>query len=193
VARKTIPISELTEKDKARFWSKVEVQAKGRCREWLGCKNKGGYGVFRLNGKVYLAHRIAYVLANGSIPDGMLICHKCDNRGCEEAEHFFVGEYKDNIQDMLKKGRGSWVAGGNHWSITNPEKLARGDRHGSKTHPESRPRGEKHGNRELTEFKVLEARRRYSEGETQTSIAKDFGISYQQVSRIVNRKQWTHV
>ncbi len=135
-----------------------------------------GYGIFRIGRKIYLAHRIAWVIENGPIPEGMLVCHKCDNRECVEADHFFLGTNKENMEDAAKKGR--VASGDSHYSITHPEKMVR---------------GEKHGNRKLTDISILEIRKRYSNGEKQEKLAKDFGIYQPQVSKIVKRKSWAHI
>jgi len=221
VRKKTKIIPKLSEKDLVRFWAKVDIRNGNEYDEWGGSKDKDGYGIFWLNGKNYRAHRIAYILANGQIPDGKFVLHCCDNPGCPKADHFFLGTTKDNMQDARTKGR--LVTGDKHWSRMNPEKLAygdrngsrlhpeklaRGERSGSRTHPESRPRrdthwsrlnpekvarGERNGNGKLTECKVLEIRKRCYEGETQVSVAKRFKVSIIQVSRIVRGKAWTHL
>jgi len=156
-----IDIPDLTEKDKARFWAKVDKRGENECWEWTAGKSSEGYGNFWISGKYYLAHRIAWVLQKGAIPPGKLVCHSCDNPPCKNANHFFLGTNKDNMRDAVKKGR-----------------MSNGDRN---------------GNSVLTEFKVLDIRRRFSEGETQINISKDFGISAMQVSYIVNKKRWAHI
>ena len=93
----------ITEKDKARFLEKVDVKGKYDCWEWKAFKFKG-YGRFYLNGKHY-AHRASWNLYNGQIPKGMCVLHHCDNPGCVNPEHLFLGTQLDNIKDMIKKGR----------------------------------------------------------------------------------------
>ena len=86
-----------------RFWSKV---GPGRCpQEWQGTINTEGYGVLTLDGHQVRAHRFAWELANGPIPDGMLICHHCDNRRCVTVAHLFLGTPADNAHDRDLKGR----------------------------------------------------------------------------------------
>lgn len=85
-----------------RFWAKVNKA--DECWEWTGSRVWNGYGQFR-NGKVVYAHRYAYELWFGPIPDGLLVCHVCDNRSCVRPEHLFLGDYQDNAQDASKKGR----------------------------------------------------------------------------------------
>lgn len=89
-----------------RFWEKVE-KSKNGCWNWISAKQYNGYGVFWVgNGVSKKAHRISYEMKNGKIPDGMYICHKCDNPGCVNPEHLFVGTASDNAQDMSNKKRG---------------------------------------------------------------------------------------
>ncbi len=81
------------------------------CDEWDGYRNRGGYGHVYLgkqpNGQPLriLAHRLSWMKNYGEIPDGMEICHTCDNRACVEISHLFMGTKKDNMEDMVAKGR----------------------------------------------------------------------------------------
>lgn len=76
------------------------------CKEWTGTRLTSGYGLIRtVYGYAQTAHRDAWVRANGEIPPGMVVCHHCDNPPCYELEHLFLGTYKDNSQDMVKKLR----------------------------------------------------------------------------------------
>ncbi len=90
-----------------RFWSKV--QKTDNCWLWLGSVLKCGYGSFKLNGHTVRAHRIAWMLTYNSIPEGELVCHHCDNGLCMNPEHLFLGTQKDNIRDMITKGRSPTV------------------------------------------------------------------------------------
>jgi hypothetical protein len=67
--------------DKERFWSKVEMTPEG-CWFWRGTILQQGYGCFKIDGKMYKAHRLAYTYANGSIDSGLIVCHSCDNPLC---------------------------------------------------------------------------------------------------------------
>lgn len=77
-----------------------------KCIIWNGAKwAQGRYGMDTINGKSMGAHRASWIRANGPIPNGLLVCHKCDNGLCVNVDHLFLGTAKDNMQDCLKKGR----------------------------------------------------------------------------------------
>src|SRR3982750_2711117 len=98
-----------------RFWSKVDKQSDEECWNWMGSCIPFGYGQFgvtleflgvnspgRTMGR---AHRVAWILTNGHIPDGLHVCHKCDNRTCCNPNHLFLGTAQDNVDDMMQKKR----------------------------------------------------------------------------------------
>jgi len=89
-----------------RFWSKVDKRGDDECWNWLGYKDKDGYGTFNPTSKKLIkAHRFAYTLTYGEIKSGQCICHKCDNPPCCNPEHLFIGTFTDNDADRDKKGR----------------------------------------------------------------------------------------
>lgn len=88
-----------------RFWMKTERIESG-CWIWTGMKDKDGYGIsVGKNPPEKLAHRMAFALAVGPIPDGLCGCHSCDVRPCINPEHLFLGTNADNITDAVKKNR----------------------------------------------------------------------------------------
>lgn len=91
-----------------RFWSKVvKLNPSGNCWIWTSTLNQQGYGQFWVASvrRSYSAHRLAFVLSGGSVPAGLCVCHRCDNRLCVNPTHLFVATHGDNLRDMVAKGR----------------------------------------------------------------------------------------
>lgn len=86
-----------------RFWEKVDRS--GDCWAWIGHVGSEGYGYFRMPKRPVYAHRMSYELANGAIPDGLVVMHKCDNPRCVRPEHLALGTQSENIRDCFKRGR----------------------------------------------------------------------------------------
>lgn len=92
-----------------RFWDKVDIKSANECWPWKGWCRRNKYGVYGIlvggASRSFDTHRVAYYLANGEIPEGMCVCHSCDNPPCCNPNHFFLGTQTDNMSDMVKKGR----------------------------------------------------------------------------------------
>lgn len=86
------------------FWTRLE-KTEGGCMVWTKSKNADGYGLLSWKSRADKAHRVAYELANGPIPEGMKVLHRCDNPPCCNPAHLFVGTQADNVKDCLSKGR----------------------------------------------------------------------------------------
>lgn len=151
---------------KERFWEKVDKRGIDECWEWQAFIHPSGYGMIAQGNnarKMLLAHRVSWELEYGEIPFNVLVCHDCDNRKCVNYNHLFLGNYKDNSQDMITKGRG---------------KL-----------PDNR--GEKHGLSKLCDDDVrfIRANPTISRNE----LAKMFKVSNRTISKVRLYRSWKHL
>lgn len=160
------------DKQLARFWSRV--QRGDGCWLWRGSIGTNGYGVEMDGSHRRLVHRLMYERSYGAIPDGLFVCHRCDNPICVRPDHLFLGTHDDNMADMVAKGR-----------------QTQGDRHPVHLNPE-RQRGERNGNARLTKAQVEELRKLYATGKyLQKELARMFGIGRSNMSAILRGETWT--
>jgi len=146
-----------------RFEAKIIFIPEENCHTWGGrVKQRSPYGEFDLWGnKSMLAHRYAWTIYRGEIPPGAYVCHHCDNPGCVNPDHLFLGTQQDNMDDMAKKGRG-------------------GDFRG-----ESSPRAK------LNSALVVDIKKELSGGTRQKVIAQRYGVTPGTISKINTKRSWT--
>lgn len=148
-----------------RFWPKVmKHDSVVECWPWTGRRDHNGYGRFDWERRPQLAHRLSFELSIGPVPDCMCVCHSCDNPQCCNPWHLWLGDDKDNMADMAKKGRAS----------RNGK-----DRHGD-THPSSI-------------INSSDAIAIYCSDENVKTLAERYGITPQAIYLIKKGKNWRHV
>lgn len=104
------------------FHSMYIPEPNSGCYLWEGPLHNWGYGWFHINGEHHRAHRYAWSLVNGPVPDGLHVLHRCDTPGCVNPDHLFVGTHKKNMEDKAQKGR---VRGGKRYVACLTDSQAR--------------------------------------------------------------------
>lgn len=85
--------------------SRCSLSPTSDCLEWQRSLDGKGYGLVRIYGKIHKPHRVVWEMHHGTIPPGVMVCHKCDNPKCCEISHLFAGTNQDNMDDKKAKGR----------------------------------------------------------------------------------------
>jgi hypothetical protein len=115
--RKHLQIPELTDKQLKNFHAKIDKRGPDDCWEWLAGKVTGYGSVMIHPFGMHLATRIMYYLATGKQPGSLCTCHTCDNPGCCNPAHLFLGTNADNVADKVAKGRAHGLKGVNHGRV----------------------------------------------------------------------------
>lgn len=156
----------ITVNDINRFWPKVDKSmGQDSCWWWLGAKGKQDYGNWYAQGKYLRAHRAAYEIVYGEIPDGAVVCHTCDNPSCVNPRHLVLGTQKQNLNDMTRKGRRS--------------------KKGAK--------GEANAKAKLTEHQVRAIRAEYAAGIKPRELKAKYPIKDSALWGILSGKTWQHI
>jgi hypothetical protein len=137
-------------------------------RPWTGATTGNGYGRIwtgGIQGRKVRAHRLAYELAHGPIPDGLHVLHKCDRPSCTNPAHLRLGTHSENMDDMKAKGRA------NNGGLV----------------------GEQKGSAKLTADKVREMRAAFAAGSSMSGLARRFGIGVPNAHSILREKTWRHL
>jgi hypothetical protein len=175
-----------------RFWPRVDTTSSpDGCWIWTGHKDKNsGYGVVKepipgTNKKRLLrAHRVAYTLLYGPIPDGLLVLHKppCCNRLC--MRHLYLGTPQDNADDRAQLGH--TATGDRNGSRVHRERMPRGDDNPARRHPERMARGERHSKATLTDLEVATIRAVYTgQRGHMTALARQYHVSQVTIANIL--------
>lgn len=146
-----------------RFWEKVAVMGEDDCWNWTASTDGGGYGIFMVSPNPRImekAHRLSWMMINGSIPDGLYVLHACDNPACVNPNHLFLGTHLDNMKDKVSKGR------------------------------QTRLPGEQNGRNILSEIDVRNIVRLHEQGMSYRKLSKKFGIGNTQIGRIIRKETW---
>jgi predicted nucleic acid-binding Zn ribbon protein len=143
------------------FWLHVDKNGSNGCWIWKGRTDSWGYGRLTWHTEHKAAHRLAYELTFGPIPNNLLCCHHCDNPKCVNPYHIFLGTDADNMADKKSKGR------------------------------EVHPRGENHPSAKLTFSQVQEIREMYATGlYSYLDIAHKFSVAKSTIGMLIREVSW---
>jgi len=164
--RRNLTRESLSPKQVKRFWSLIDIAGPDDCWTWHGSTHDQGYGRIQFGRVRILAHRLAYILANGNIDPDLNVLHSCDNPPCCNPAHLFPGTQTENNQDRQRKGRSRGfvtLSGREVW------------------------------NAKLTAEDVRAIRDRVAAGDVVAVIARDYHVWATTIWSIVKGETWKHV
>lgn len=158
---------EITESLVRRFWKYTIKGDESECWNW-NASTRAGYGCLKHQGKMVGCHRLSFLIHNGSIPDGLFVCHKCDNRLCVNPHHLEAISHRQNVIDGVYRGR-----------------QKRGV---------TAVRGSECYNAVLNEEIVKEVKRLRSESRIgPAQLSRMFSVSKDAIKQVIAGKTWKHV
>lgn len=142
-----------------RFWAKVIKRGPDECWTWTASRMglRGEYGQFSYEGKRMGAHQASWILHNGPIPEGLEVCHSCDNGLCVNPAHLWLGTHYQNMHDKLDKKRNN------------------------------NAKGSRNGFAKLSEADVIEIRRLKSQGMSSYDIARKYHVTQPCISYVISK------
>ena len=160
VKNKIFETNKIIPDDTKRFHESYILASESDC--WLWEKSLTfGYGNATWEGQAIYAHRLSWIIHNGPIPEGMLVCHHCDVKNCVNPEHLFVGTQKDNMQDCAKKGR-----------------------------VKAFPSAEEHPLTPFKWSDIYEIRKLYRDGMSFNALSKKYRVCRSSITKICRNKSW---
>lgn len=163
IVAREILIKDTEKAKRAIYKNTIRPESGDGCWEWTGYKSTHGYGKVRVGGPQVLAHRVSYTIFVGPISPFQQALHKCDNPGCVNPDHIFLGTSKDNMADMARKKRYRPC------------------------------HGEKNYRAMFTDAQVVEIRELWDSGAKYKDIARRFGCKKEPIKRICRNDGWTHL
>lgn len=160
--------------DPTKFWMRVLRPSPDSCWEWQG-GHSHGYGSVWWQGRSRHAHRVAWTLARGPVPDGMGVLHHCDNPPCCNPAHLYLGTDVENARDRVERGRAKGPSGPIVRAPGWNRKVREDDRRGF-------------ANRKFTDEQEQEIAARFAAGGvSKSALAREFGVSQPTITQILKR------
>lgn len=187
-----------------RFWARVDQRGPDDCWDWTGRRHRQGDGIIWVGMKPLLAHRVAYQLAVGSVPDGLCVCHRCDRPPCVNPAHLFLGTQRENMADMSRKRRTRRLTS---VQVAEVRRLREGGMMVAEVAAKfgvsratiscevrlGQNRGERHVNARLRPDQVREIRRLGRLGVGPKALSALYPVGPSAISAIIRRKTWRHL